>query len=419
MSNIINNPTSSDRIYCKQATTIKMQAYAMKLDLLSNATLIDRAVRFVSNHKTGSSIIHLKTWKYKHMTLQGLGKSLDKYDNQLGSNALAVLKELAFHNFQDSADVKTFSHVIGLADFFPPGQQQDARDVSERYIGKSKPWIVMVSTPNAPDGLFERIEMESNETCLYHRVLLDYTHGLHKIYTAEEIAAAKQSPSFEREYNLKYLGLIGNVFHTKDIEVAIVKGKHLKSDFNSYTQKSVGLDPGFGSSNFGLCITELVNRLVNVLHAEKYQRPDFNTMIATTVKLLEEYDIRFDNRCRIFVDGANPSFIRALKDRVDEDINYEQQISFYKKLYPSIYDLQFLQQNMFVIPVAFSKEHKHMLAHCKEMLEYHNGQVAIHPRRNRLITALRTAVENGTGSLDKDATSYCFDSFRLSLQFWR
>ena len=31
------------------------------------------------------------------------------------------------------------------ADFFPIGQQQDARDVSERYIAKSNPWIVMVS----------------------------------------------------------------------------------------------------------------------------------------------------------------------------------------------------------------------------------------------------------------------------------
>lgn len=30
------------------------------------------------------------------------------------------------------------------ADFFPPGQKQDARDVSERYIGTSNPWIVMV-----------------------------------------------------------------------------------------------------------------------------------------------------------------------------------------------------------------------------------------------------------------------------------
>ncbi|MGC2307447.1 MAG: DEAD/DEAH box helicase family protein [Nitrososphaeraceae archaeon] len=46
------------------------------------------------------------------------------------------------------------------ADFFPPGQQQDARDVSERYTAKSNPHIVLVSTPNAPDGLFERIGKE-------------------------------------------------------------------------------------------------------------------------------------------------------------------------------------------------------------------------------------------------------------------
>ena len=75
---------------------------------------------------------------------------------------------------------------------------------------------------------------------------------------------------------------------------------------------------------------------------------------------------------------------------------------------------------MFVIPVPFSKEHKGMLAHCKELLEYQNGMVAIHPRHNKLITALRTAVEKGDGSLDKEATSHddLFDSFRLSLMFW-
>ena len=44
------------------------------------------------------------------------------------------------------------------------------------------------------------------------------------------------------------------------------------------------------------------------------------------------------------MDGANPSFIRALKGRVDEDTNYENQISFYKKNYPSLYDLQFLHR---------------------------------------------------------------------------
>ena len=75
---------------------------------------------------------------------------------------------------------------------------------------------------------------------------------------------------------------------------------------------------------------------------------------------------------------------------------------------------------MFVIPVSFSKEHKNMLAHCKELLEYQNEMIAINPKHNKLVTALSTAVENGEGSLDKEATSHddLFDSFRLSLQFW-
>jgi hypothetical protein len=61
-----------------------------------------------------------------------------------------------------------------------------------------------------------------------------------------------------------------------------------------------------------------------------------------------------------------------------------------------------------------------LIVHCKETLEYQNGMVAIHPRHNKLITSLRTAVENGEGMLDKEATSHddLFDAFRLSLMFW-
>ena len=154
--------------------------------------------------------------------------------------------------------------------------------------------------------------------------------------------------------------------------------------------------------------------------AEEYPRPDFNEMIETTVRLIDEYDIRFDNSCRIFVDGANPSFIRALKARVNEDTEYLEQINRWKSYNgANIVTLKWLTNNMFVLPVAFSKYHKEMLAHTKEVLEYHNGLVAIYPSHNKLITALRTAVEKD-GTLDKEATSHddCFDSFRLSLMFW-
>ena len=66
---------------------------------------------------------------------------------------------------------------------FRKGEQEDVRHVSERYIGKSDPYIVMVSTPNNPGGLFYNIEQEPEDTCLYKRLKMDYTFGLGKIYT--------------------------------------------------------------------------------------------------------------------------------------------------------------------------------------------------------------------------------------------
>lgn len=68
---------------------------------------------------------------------------------------------------------------------------------------------------------------------------------------------------------------------------------------------------------------------------------------------------------------------------------------------------------MFVIPVPLAKEHKAMLAHCKEIMEYQNGYAAINPKFNTLITSLRTAVENGENNLDNEATGHndLFNSF--------
>ena len=115
--------------------------------------------------------------------------------------------------------------LVDEGDFFVHKEWSDIRDTTEGYAAKSNPIIVLVSTPNKPGGMFDTIEREAEDTCLYRRIFLDYTYGIGKIYTAEEIEKAKQSPSFEREYNLKYLGKIGNVFHTKDIEAAIEKGR--------------------------------------------------------------------------------------------------------------------------------------------------------------------------------------------------
>jgi hypothetical protein len=196
--------------------------------------------------------------------------------------------------------------LLDEADFFPPGQQQDARDVSERYIAKSNPWIVMVSTPNAPDGLFEKVEREPEDTCLYERIFLDYTYGLDRIYAREEIEKAKTSPSFEREYNLKYLGKVGNVFHTLDIEAAICTQQQGQEMMDWSTSvmvgRSMGIDVAWGdTSKFAIVITQYRNRKVEVFYAESFEKPQMNHIINHIMRLKQRHHIT-----KLYVDGANP-----------------------------------------------------------------------------------------------------------------
>jgi hypothetical protein len=345
------------------------------------------------------------------------GKGLVTFDTKETVVELNNVKIEAFpsHHLDAMRGLQNVSFILlDEADFFPPGQQQDARDVSERYIAKSNPYIVMVSTPNAPDGLFERIEKEPENVCLYKRIFLDYTYGIGKIYTAEEIEKAKQSPSFEREYNLKYLGKIGNVFHTKDIEAAIEKGRKYNPDFIDslhFSSKSMGIDPAYGSSAFGIVVTQWVDGHIQIMHADEYHRPDYNEMLSTVYGLISKY--RVD---KVYIDGANPSFIKSLKIQIGEKADYLEELEHAKA--EGFGDGT---KNMRIVPVNFNKEHKNMLGHTKMLMEdKEGGRIAINPDKfDKLITALSTAVDND-GTLDKESTSYndIFDAFRLALKFY-
>ena len=129
-------------------------------------------------------------------------------------------------------------------------------------MGKSNPYIVMVSTPNAPGGLFERLEKEPEESCLYKR-LKDYNYGLGRIYTLEEIERAKQPPGFDREYGLQYLGTIGNIFNRCQVDKAKLLGEYKRLEVNDYTLHSVGVEEGFGSSSTAVVWRILEGRTQN------------------------------------------------------------------------------------------------------------------------------------------------------------
>jgi hypothetical protein len=74
---------------------------------------------------------------------------------------------------------------------------------------------------------------------------------------------------------------------------------------------------------------------------------------------------------------------------------------------------------MIIVPTPFSIKGAEMLQHTKSLLEDPDGLIAIHPRYNKLLIALRTAVANNY-KLDKEQTSHhdILDAFRLSLQFY-
>ena len=202
--------------------------------------------------------------------------------------------------------------LLDEGDFFRKGEQEDVSHVSERYIAKSDPYIVMVSTPNLPGGLFEKIENEPEETCIYKRIFLDYTYGLNKIYTQEEIEKAKSSPSFEREYNLSYGYGTGNIFTIEQIDEIIKAGQELNFQDFPTTDEGVymGIDPGYGSSKFGIVVTDWIAEegKIRVIYSEEIERAEPESVKQLAFSLYKKY------RCnRILVDASGPGFIKSLK----------------------------------------------------------------------------------------------------------
>ena len=264
-------------------------------------------------------------------------------------------------------------------------------------------------TPNAPDGLFEKIEREPEDTCLYKRLFLDYTYGIEKIYTREEIALAKESLSFEREYNLKYLGKVGNVFHTLDIEAAICtqqEGREMM-DWSTSTMvgRSMGIDVAWGdTSKFAIVITQYRNRKVEVFYAESFEKPLMNHIINHIMKLKQRHHIT-----KIYVDGANPEVIRELKARIGEYHDYYGRLTE-----EQIWSLR-SSNSWQIIPVNFQKRHRQMLEWTYTLMS--KRLIRIHPSLQKLIVSLRTAIVSDEWKLDKQQTSHpdTLDSLRLSL----
>jgi hypothetical protein len=127
------------------------------------------------------------------------------------------------------------------------------------------------------------------------------------------------------------LGQIGNIFHGQNIDAALAKGKlYDPDDWKTYgyalTSKSMGLDPGYGSSAFGVVVTQWYDEHIQILYAEEFQRPDYNEMLDIVYELVSKYQVD-----KTYVDASNPSFIKSLKLRIGEKADYLEEIDRLKK----------------------------------------------------------------------------------------
>ena len=264
------------------------------------------------------------------------------------------------------------------------------------------PYIVMVSTPGSPGELFYQIEQEPEDTCLYKRLKLSWEVGLGKIYSQEEIGNAKHSPSFDREYGLQYLGKVGNIFNEFQVLKAIELGEQYKGlPINPYAIHSIGVDPGFGSSNTAVVATEFLKEetKIRVVFSQEWEHGDPQAILIFSLYLQYGTDNTF-----IFVDGSNRAFCNLLKVAFSESLNWER-----SRITPD---------SMKVLPVSFAAEHKQMLSHLAMLVS--KSYLAVPKEFDKLIISLRTAWANEL-SLDKEQTSYSdsIDALRLACKMYK
>jgi hypothetical protein len=237
-------------------------------------------------------------------------------------------------------------------------------------------------------------------------MFLDYTVGLGNIFTEKEIQIAKRSLSFDREYQLRFSGLEGNVFLNYKIDKSIQLGREMdiynqilaKPELTPMSQFYIGVDSGFGSSAFAIVLVTILDDKICVLESLELYRQQFNDCIDKISEVMLKYHLDINNT-KILVDASAPSVVSAIKSQMNEPTDYLTLLNNRKK-----YKLRDIYFDMTVIPVTFNTAtKKEMLINLKELLDAE--MIVMNPEcHSNLILALRTAQATDM-ILHKDLTS--------------
>jgi len=200
------------------------------------------------------------------------------------------------------------------AAFFQVKDDHEIQNVGERYIGKSNSYVIWVSTAGVdPVGFFYEIKEAAHS--VYIRLHMYEPRGLEKheqtgtsIYSLKFIEKARQSDSHAQEYLGIWGHNIGDVYSQEALD--IICSEDYQIDPNDSSQNRLGFcDPGYGSSQFGIVITETRKGIFHVIYAEDYDRKSATQMIEKIGEIAETYNVH-----QWGCDKANPEVIKDMRD---------------------------------------------------------------------------------------------------------
>jgi len=279
------------------------------------------------------------------------------------------------------------------AAFFKIRDDNVVRTVGERYIGKSDSWVIWVSTAGEePNGFFYDIMQEAESETIYKRHHYYVEAGLKRdpktktsIFSKEYIDHASEARSFEREYMGVWGKNVGDIFSPEGLEECcqLEYEWREKDDTND---RVIGLDPGFGSSEFGICVMQKHKGNKAVIFAEAYERGSYIDMV-NKIKLISE---RFVTK-RVFCDASWPEGIRDLRDKYHLNVQ----------------------------AIAFNQYGEKMLNYAANHVDFQ--KVVIHPKFKKLKSQLMTIKYNSKGGTNKTKQNPfdLGDAFLLSLYYYK
>jgi len=196
------------------------------------------------------------------------------------------------------------------------------RTVGERYIGKSNSYVIWVSTAGEEvAGFFYDIKEEKQS--IYNRMHFYVEWGLKPdkqtgktLYSPAYIKEARKARSFPREYLGEWGHDVGDIFPQVFLDKIFSEDFDVDPTDESFDRVCL-LDPGFGTSGFGVMVAQKLHNLVHIIYSRSFERESFSQMLNEIDKISRIY------RCRKFrCDNQWPEGIKELREKGYDVVGY-------------------------------------------------------------------------------------------------